>query len=438
MKFKEYLQKLIKNKRNHMEELQQRSDASQDIDEVRAIGEQLKALRDEITDAEEQLAELDDEGNEGDDGGSGTQNGEGEGRSTLPDGVMVRGFNPMNTYGMSPVGSYPQGTQRNDDPLSSYEYRQAFMKYVQTGEWNYEGRAAAQVNTADIGKVIPNTIMQELIKELKVYGQLYNKVRKLNVQGGVEFPIEELVPTVKWITETTVSEEQKAPEIKTSVSFGYYIAEARIAQSLLSSIVSLPILESEIAKLLAEAFVKEFDNMIVNGTGSGAPTGILNDSRVKAANKIAFTETDFADWTKIRKNFFAKIPLAYRGQGIFIMTVATWESNIMTLKDKNDRPLYTETYDPVTGNQICRFNGREVVLVEPDILKDFDSAVNNDVFAIYLKPTDYAINSNLQIGFKRYFDEDKNKWVNKGLTICDGKLLDVNGVFLLTKKVTSA
>lgn len=49
------------------------------------------------------------------------------------------------------------------------------------------------------------------------------------------------------------------------------------------------------------------------------------------------------------------------------------------------------------------------------------------------RPTDYAINSNLQLGFKRYFNDDTNKWVNKGLCIIDGKLLDTKGVFVLKK-----
>ena len=115
------------------------------------------------------------------------------------------------------------------------------------------------------------------------------------------------------------------------------------------------------------------------------------------------------------------------------MTSATWEAEIMTLADENNRPVYSETYDPATGTQILRFNGREVILVEADVLTDYATAIEGEVFGIYLKPTDYAINSNLQIGFKRYYDEDNNKWVNKGLTIKDGKLLDVNGVYILKK-----
>ena len=44
--------------------------------------------------------------------------------------------------------------------------------------------------------------MSEFIREAsKVYGHIYAKVRKLNVQGGVKFPIEKLGATFKWVTE---------------------------------------------------------------------------------------------------------------------------------------------------------------------------------------------------------------------------------------------
>ena len=353
-------------------------------------------------------------------------------RNIVPQGAQLRGGNPIASYMQN-----QNPAQRSGNILDSLEYRNAFANYVRTGDESgfaqFEQRADATLITSDVGKIIPNTIMNEFIKEMKVYGNLYNRVRKLNVKGGVEFPIEALVPTISWITETTVSETQKAPEIKTSVSFGYYIAEARISQSLLSQVVTLSVLESEIARLLAEAFVKEFDRIILNGTGSGQPTGILKDSRVTSNHKIAFTAAEVTDWTKWRTKLFAKVPLAYRGQGVLIMTAATWESQIMSMKDDTGRPLYKETYDPVTGALTCRFNGREVILVESDILKDFDAATSGEAWAVYLKPTDYAINSNLQLGFKRWFDDDKNRYVNKGLVIMDGKLLDVNGVFILTK-----
>ena len=422
---REFLKKLIAKKEKEEAAIRAKIEKSESAQEVRELGETLKTILDELQEAKDKLAEMDDN--------TDAENDDQQSDTTSPQSEPKRcAFNPAMARSL---GSFKMATseQRTGNALDSMEYRQAFMRYVQTGEWNYQKRADETLITSDVGKIIPNTIMNEFIKDLKVYGNLYNRVRKLNVKGGVEFPIEELVPTVTWITETTVSETQAVPEIKTSVSFGYHIVEARLAQSLLSQVVSLPYLETEMARLLAEAFVKEFDRIIISGTGSGQPLGILNDARVKATNKITFSSADMADWTKWRTKFFAKIPLAYRGEGVMIMTAATWETYIMTLKDANDRPLYIETYDPVSGNTTCRFAGREVILVEPDILKDYDTAGSGEAWAIYLKPTDYAINTNMQIGFKRWFDDDKNKYFNKGLCIMDGKLLDVNSVYIFKK-----
>lgn len=421
---RKFLKKLIAKKEKEEAAIRAKIEKSESAQEVRELGETLKTILDELQEAKDKLAEMDDDTDTGNEPQSDTTPAQSEPQRSAFNPAMARS-----------IGSFKMATgeQRTGNALDSMEYRQAFMRYVQTGEWNYQKRADETLITSDVGKIIPNTIMNEFIKDLKVYGNLYNRVRKLNVKGGVEFPIEELVPTVTWITETTVSETQAVPRINTSISFGYHIVEARLSQSLLSQVVSLPYLETEMARLLAEAFVKEFDRIIISGTGSGQPLGILNDARVKSTNKITLSSADMADWTKWRTKFFAKIPLAYRGEGVMIMTAATWETYIMTLKDANDRPLYIETYDPVSGNTTCRFAGREVILVEPDILKDYDTAGSGEAWAIYLKPTDYAINTNMQIGFKRWFDDDKNKYFNKGLCIMDGKLLDVNSVYIFQK-----
>ena len=422
-----FLKKLIAKKEEEARAIRAKIKASESAQEVRELGETLQTVLDELQEAKDKLAEAEknDEPDDSKDDSAGKTDDDATGQRSA--------FNPMQARNLASFAMNPQGEQRTGNALDSMEYRKAFMQYVQTGEWNYQKRADETLITSDVGKVIPNTIMNEFIKELKVYGNLYNRVRKLNVKGGVEFPIEELVPTVSWITETTVSDTQAVPKIKTSVSFGYHIVEARLSQSLLSQVVTLDTLETEMARLLSEAFAREFDRVILSGTGSGQPMGILNDTRVKAENKITFTAAELADWTKWRTKLFAKVPLAYRGEGVLVMTAATFESQIMTLKDANDRPLYMETYDTVNGTVSGKFAGREVILVEPDIMKDFDAAADGDAFAIYFRPNDYAINTNLQLAFKRWFSDEKNVWYNKGLCIMDGKLLDVNSVFVLKK-----
>ena len=61
---KDYLKKLIARKKEEVKNLMKRSAESEDINEVRSIGETLTALRDEINEAEEQLKkEEEKEGN---------------------------------------------------------------------------------------------------------------------------------------------------------------------------------------------------------------------------------------------------------------------------------------------------------------------------------------------------------------------------------------
>ena len=153
---------------------------------------------------------------------------------------------------------------------------------------------------ADIGAIIPETIMNEFIKEVsKVYGHIYAKVRKLNVQGGVKFPISKLGATFKWVTEAKVADKAKAGDIKEFVTFNYNIGEVRVATSLLAQVVSLAVFEREITKIMIEAYVEAMDKAIISGTGSGQPLGITKDPRVK--NVVEMTETDFADWHSMEK-----------------------------------------------------------------------------------------------------------------------------------------
>lgn len=407
MDMKAYFEGVIQRKQDDLAKMEQRMKESQDIAEVRAIGESMVAMRDEIRDAEKQLASIETESE-------------------------ARGMDVMASYGLG------QAVREEVNMYASKEYRMAFKDYVQRGvaipqEFRAGGDNGTTV-TADIGAIVPETIMNEFIKDVsKVYGQVYAKVRKLNIKGGVKFPISKLKAQFKWITETTVSDKQKAGEIKEFVEFSYNIGEIRVAQTLLSQIVSLDLFEAEVVKIMVEAYVETIDKGIISGTGSGQLLGITKDPRV--TNVIEMTEAEMGDWTAWRKNLFAKIPLSKRGQGEFLFTSATVEAYLMTMKDGNDRPLFKEATELDMGRDVGRFFGRTVTLVEPDVLADFGTAGAGEVIGIMWVPQDYAINTNMAFGMKRYFDEDTNEWINKALTILDGKMVDTSGCYLIKKKV---
>ena len=330
---------------------------------------------------------------------------------------------------------------------SSMEYRTAFRDYVQSGKVDrdilqFEQRNDAVSTSSDLGVLIPETVMQEIIKGVsKVYGQLYSRVRKTNLKGGVKYPIGSFAATFNRITETTKSFRQDPGGITGAVTFGYKIGEIRLARTLLQTVLDVPVFEQEFAKAVADAYVKAMDIEIMSGTeANNQCVGILTEaaaqsSRIPATNIIEMSPNDVADWTKWQSKLFAKIPLGMREENPqFVMTATTYEANIKTLKDKNDRPLYAETFNPIDGSERATFKGKEVVFVENDCLKDFDAANANDFFGMYWVPEKaYAINSNMQFTVVDYFDHETNQWVKKALVINDGKVLDGAYIYLLKK-----
>ena len=313
--------------------------------------------------------------------------------------------------------------------------RTAFMEYVQTGKMSdLLQRADVTGVSTDLGVLIPKTVQQEIIKNIdEMHGSLYAKVKHLNIRGGVEYPIGSFSATFSRITESAVSDRQKGGSITGSVVFGYNIGEIRIAQTLLESLLAVPVFEAELAKVIAEAFVKAMDNEILNGTGTGGQMeGILGKAGVTT---ITFHEGEIADWKTIQKKIFGGMSLGFKALPYeFVMSNGTWESQIKTLSDDNNRPVYAEPFNPVDGTFSCSFRGHNVTLVEPTLLPDFDAAAVNKIFGMIWVPGDaYAINSNMNFSVVQYVDHEKNQIVKKALVVNDGKVLRKDRIILLKK-----
>lgn len=425
---KNFLKKIISAKEARAKELREQIQKSENVNEVRALGDTLQAVLDELAEAKKQLEEI--EKDEGDNGAG--------------DPSASRSFNPVAMFAQNGATA----ARSTEDALSTMEYRKAFKAFVQNGTHSDLLKRSEENVSTDLGILLPNTIVQEIIKGVeKVYGQLYTRVRKTNVKGGVQYPIGAFSATMSWDgtagddKEHGVSGKQKAGGVTGFVQFTYHIGEIRIAQSLLQSVVTVEAFEAEVVKTLVEAYVKAMDEAILAGDGVKQPEGILTEAakgasgRIPTANVITFSEEEIKNWANWQKKLFAKIPLGMRGlRPEIVMTAETWESNIMTLRDADDRPVYRDTFNPETGDEVCKFKGREVVLIEEGSIKSFDAASAGDFFGMVWVPEKaYAINSNLQFGYKKYFDESTNQFITKALVIVDGKVLDGKYIYLLKK-----
>ena len=410
---KEILEKRLARLEAKKAKLVERANASEDAAEVRSITEEVEDIKADIAETKEEIEAVEAE-----------ERAAVPAEPTIPDNATLVNGQVRGSF---------SGTEESVPYEESMEYRQAFMKYIQTGE--PITRAGEAITTNEAGAAIPMTVMNEVINTVrKRYGNLYSKVRKLAIQGGVEFPVGALKASFKWINESTVSPRQKAGNLA-KVSFGYHTAELRLAQSFLSSILTISAFEAKLTEVIAVAYLEAMDYAIINGTGDGMPTGILNDARV--TNTITMTAEQINDWTAWRKDFFAKIPLGYRA-GEFIFANSTVDAYLETMSDDNGNPIFRqatglEVNDGDAVNPNGRFFGRNIALVEPDILADFDTAKKGDVIGIFWQPEEYAVNENFGFTMRRYFDEETNEWVDKALVVVDGKTLNPEGFYKIIK-----
>jgi HK97 family phage major capsid protein len=185
-----------------------RASAATDVVELRSINSELDTLNEDIAELRSIIEITPDDVPEGTTPPAAPVAG--ENRGAVPQGQL----NPIATYGMgSGVIPAAQRTAESEDKYATMEYRSAFMEFAKTGRVTPELRANEMTSVADISAVIPTTILNEVISKITTYGQIYSRVRKLSVKGGVSIPILSLKPTATWIGETTTSDKKKVQAI---------------------------------------------------------------------------------------------------------------------------------------------------------------------------------------------------------------------------------
>lgn len=316
-----------------------------------------------------------------------------------------------------------------DDPCDTPEYRNAFMEYVCRGTViPMELREASTTTTADAPVMIPTTLQNQIVEKMSEYGDIWNKVTKMNVQGGIEFPVLDLKADAFWIGEEETSEYQKLMADE-KISFMFYQLECRMAQTILASVTTFAAFQQRFVPTMAEAMVRALEQAIVRGDGSGKFLGVTKDVRV--TNVVELSAAEIGDWQAWHKKVKAKMPKAYR-QGEFYMCQSTWDTYIETMADDNRAPV-SIGYNPVTGEEVLRLVGKNVCTTEPDILPDFDSAEVGDVIGLFIDWKNYVVNSQMVLKADKWHDYETNKDKYRALLIADGKVLDPYGIILIKK-----
>lgn len=410
---KKKLLAMFNKKQERKAELKTRSQQSEDVTELRSINTELDTLNVEIAELRSMIDALPDEDDENNNSNPEHFVPGGENRNSNPGE-----FNPIASY-TNIGGPTRRSVGEDEDIYSSIEYRQAFKRYVVEGtplpEEYTQKRSNELTVTSDLGAVIPTNILNKVIEDITVEGKVLGRINQTSMQGGVEIPISDINTIATWLgSENTTSEEQKAA-MNATVKFGYHVLEAKVAIGLLASTVSLSLFETTVVKQLKKAMIRALETAIVTGTGTGQPKGITNynlpaEQKIKMNAKTIGTVTA---WAEVE----ASVPESAEDAVIYMMNKATWEKHLNGMTDTTGQKIGLGKINE-KGQKIL--NGREVLTC--DKFPSFDACEDGGTFGVLVDLSQYMLNSNLAMYYKKYFNEDTNKWVHKSLMIADGQM----------------
>lgn len=329
-------------------------------------------------------------------------------------------------------GKEPEGVQKRSkpqaavkkNPYESDEYRSAFMEYVTKGTpIPAEFRDAA--TTTDAAALIPPTTLNRVIEKVRTYGNILPLVTRTAYKTGLAIPTSNVKPVAKWVAEGATSEKQK--KVLGSITFSHFKLRCAVAVTLETENMTLSAFEDVLVSNVAEAMAVALETAIISGTGSGQPTGILNDlSKGTTINvsKLAYKTLIDAE---------AAIPQAYEAGSVWVMNKPTF-MQFLGMTDSNGQPI-ARVNAGVNGVPSRVLLGRNVVLC--DYLPTFATTLKKtDVFAFIYRMKDYVLNSNYSVAMKIYEDNDTDDIVKKSIMIADGKPVDFNSLVLLTGSAT--
>ena len=420
---KKYFEKLIRAKEQQAQEIRDKVKASNDINEVRALGETLEKVLQELNEAKEQLAKLDENG--GDSGTGESASGESDGQSRNDEG---RSFIPLASYGTR--SNVPQ------DNGMSVEQRVAFANYVTRGT-PIPAEMRATTTTSDTANAIPENLVNSILEKIDAIGMIMPLLTKTSFPVGQKIPVDSVKPSASWVGEGQGSDVQKKTTLG-AIVFGAFKLRCEIGMTQEVTVQTISAFETLFVKQVSEAMVKAIESKVVSdddGT-SGNPKGILynpNEHTTPDAKvEIGAGETEHLTYQTLC-DMESLIPQQYETGAKWFMTKKTF-MQFVAMVDNVGQPIARINYG-IDGNADRTLLGRDVILCG-DYMDSYteETAVADKVVAFLFDPSDYVLNTSYDLGIQSKIDWDNEDHRTKAVMSVDGAVIDRHSLVKLIKK----
>ena len=204
---KDYLEKIINAKTEEANNLRAKVKESNSADEVRSLGETLDKVLEELNDAKEQLAKIEDEPSDEpkEDNPAEEEKNEDEDRGQEPSSEDVQRSKEWTKVEQNNLTKVFSQEERGGNKMKeqNLEQRKAFMEAIYSGNLSkLEKRADAYTTTGDVQYVIPENLVNDIIVEIEERGYILNKVKKTNLAVGQTIPVGLIQIKASWVGTT--------------------------------------------------------------------------------------------------------------------------------------------------------------------------------------------------------------------------------------------
>lgn len=288
--------------------------------------------------------------------------------------------------------------------VESAEYRAGFLKDLMGQKLSEVEERALTSAANSAGGAIPTQTMNSIIDKLAQTSVLFNRVSVSYIAGNVSFVVADAKNDAAFKAEGV--DGTPADDTVTTVTLAGYELIKLVEMSAAVKAMSIDAFESYIVAEIGRKMAIAIENAIINGSGTGQPTGLLKAGEITNTGTFTKAAMTYADVVGL----LAKLPTTYHQNACLVMNRELFFKEVAGLVDSSKKPIVVQDVQAP-----LKFN----VLGYPVIIDDYmaaDTIVFGDLSYYKLNfSMPPQIESDKSAGFK------SGKTIYRGLAVVDGK-----------------
>lgn len=295
-----------------------------------------------------------------------------------------------------------------EEVLTAPEYRSAYIKRLQGKELDEVEKRALTTASNSAGAAVPTTTLNMIIDKLRQTSALFERISVSYVPGNLSLVVANAKNAAAWKTEG--GDGTPADDTVTSVSLTGYELIKLVEISAAAEAMTIDAFESYIASEIGRQLSIAVENAILNGDGSGEPTGVLQGvTFVDDTNATTWANNASVAYDELVDGL-ALLPTMYHQNAVFVMNRKMLFSGIRKIKGSDNQPIFA--YNP-------QDKAAMTILGYPVVLDDYmpdDTILLGDFNYYYMNFSKAPeISSSREAAFK------SGKVTYRGLAVADGK-----------------